>query len=137
VALSQQVDGKLASWTERRLAVRSVRQAPILLLDEPTSFMDSWAEAEWLERLRVLVQGRTTLMITHRFTTAMQADVIHVMQHGSIVESGSHRALLARGGLYAQSWQTQMRGSGLDDHSSADSGSTIVVSRHQHSDGVH
>jgi len=50
---------------------------------------------------------RTTLLITHRFTTAMQADVIHVMKDGAIVESGSHEALLARNGLYAASWKKQ------------------------------
>jgi ATP-binding cassette subfamily B protein len=49
------------------------------------------------------------LIITHRFTTAMQADVIHVMQAGRLSESGSHRELLASGGAYAESWRRQMR----------------------------
>jgi ATP-binding cassette, subfamily B, bacterial len=72
--------------------------------------MDSWAEADWMARFRELAAGRTALIITHRFTTAMQADVIHVMDEGRIVESGSHLELLARGGRYAQSWTTQTRG---------------------------
>jgi ATP-binding cassette subfamily B protein len=71
--------------------------------------MDSWAEAEWLERFCVLARERTALLITHRFTTAMRAHVIYVMHDGQIVESGSHERLVAAGGLYAQSWNAQMR----------------------------
>ena len=71
--------------------------------------MDSWAEADWLARFRDLAAGRTALVITHRFTTALHADVIHVMGQGRILESGSHAKLLARGGRYAQSWAQQLR----------------------------
>jgi len=102
-------------WQRIALARAFLRQAPIVVLDEPTSFMDSWAEAKWLARFRTLVEGRTAIIITHRFTTAMQADVIHVMDEGQIVESGSHAELLAQAGLYAQSWRTQMQaGSDVD-----------------------
>ncbi len=94
-------------WQRVALARAFVRQAPIIVLDEPTSFMDSWAELDWLDRFRTLATGRTTLVITHRFTTAMRADEIHVMNNGQIVESGTHDELLARGGLYAQSWEAQ------------------------------
>ena len=86
-----------------------LRQTPILLLDEPTSAMDSWAEVDWFERLREATAGRTTIIITHRFTTAMQADIIHVMDDGRIVESGSHEELVLFGGRYAQSWARQTR----------------------------
>jgi ATP-binding cassette subfamily B protein len=72
--------------------------------------MDSWAEADWLARFRELVAGRTALIITHRFTTAMQADIIHVMDKGRVIESGSHEKLLTAGGRYALSWTQQMRG---------------------------
>lgn len=95
-------------WQRLALARAFVRKAPIVVLDEPTSFMDSWAEAAWLERFRDLVRGRTVLIITHRFSTARHADVIHVMDGGQIVESGSHEQLVAAGGLYAGSWNTQM-----------------------------
>ncbi|HET7134078.1 MAG TPA: ABC transporter ATP-binding protein, partial [Gammaproteobacteria bacterium] len=77
--------------------------------------MDSWAEADWLRRFRSLAAGRTAVVVTHRFTTAMQADVIHVMRGGTIVESGSHAELVRRDGLYARSWHEQMRsGVGLE-----------------------
>jgi ATP-binding cassette, subfamily B, bacterial len=96
-------------WQRIALARAFLRQAQFVILDEPTSFMDSWAEAQWLERFRTLVQGRTALIITHRFTTAMRADVIHVMHEGQILESGSHDTLLAYNGLYAESWKAQMQ----------------------------
>lgn len=94
-------------WQRVALARALLRDSALVVLDEPTSAMDSWAEAEWLDRFRQLVNGRTAVIITHRFTTAMRADVIHVMQAGTIVESGSHEQLLAQQGLYAQSWRRQ------------------------------
>lgn len=97
-------------WQRLALARAFLRQADLIILDEPTSFMDSWAEADWLSRFRQLVAGRTALIITHRFTTAMQADIIHVLERGRVVESGPHEALLAAGGRYAASWTTQMSG---------------------------
>lgn len=96
-------------WQRVALARAFLRNAPVVVLDEPTSFMDSWAEAEWLRRFRRMVQGRTALLITHRFTTAMQADIIHVMEGGEIVESGTHAELVALGGRYATSWTSQLR----------------------------
>jgi len=82
-----------------------------MVLDEPTSFMDSWAEVDWSDRFRELARGRTGIVITHRFMLAKRTDVIHVMDDGKIVESGSHDELLALGGLYAQSWTAQMQAS--------------------------
>jgi ATP-binding cassette subfamily B protein len=96
-------------WQRVALARAYIRQSQIIVLDEPTSFMDSWAEADWFNRFRDLAHKRTGIIITHRFTIAMRADIIHVMHEGQIVESGSHHALIARGGLYAKSWKTQMQ----------------------------
>ncbi len=99
----------IGEWQRLALARAFVRQADLIILDEPTSAMDSWAEAEWMGRFRELAAGRTAVIVTHRFTTAMQADIIHVMHDGRIVESGTHAELVALGGRYAASWRAQMR----------------------------
>ena len=99
----------VGEWQRVALARAFLRQARLIILDEPTSAMDSWAEAEWLSRFRELVSGRTALIITHRFTTAMQADIIHVMDADKIIESGTHAELIKLGGRYAQSWRQQTR----------------------------
>ena len=95
-------------WQRIALARALYRSAPIILLDEPTGAMDSWAETGWLERFHRRAAGRIAVVITHRLTTAMHADRIHVMAGGRIVESGSHRELLARDGRYAESWASQV-----------------------------
>jgi ATP-binding cassette, subfamily B, bacterial len=99
----------VGEWQRVALARAFLRRAPVIILDEPTSAMDPWAEAHWLARFRHLAAGRTAVVITHRFTTAMHADVIHVMDGGRIVESGSHDELVEAGGLYSQSWLAQAR----------------------------
>jgi ATP-binding cassette subfamily B protein len=98
----------VGEWQRIALARAFLRRAPIIILDEPTSALDPWAEADWLKRFRKLAAGRTAIIITHRFTTAMHADVIHVLEAGHIVESGSHYELLELNGCYAESWSTQM-----------------------------
>lgn len=98
----------VGEWQRIALARAFLRRAPIMILDEPTSALDPWAEADWLQRFRRLALGRTSIIITHRFTTAMHADVIHVMHQGQIVESGSHLRLIEQHGLYAESWARQM-----------------------------
>jgi ATP-binding cassette, subfamily B, bacterial len=95
-------------WQRISLARAVLRDARILLLDEPTSAMDSWAETDWVNRFRDLARGRTAVIISHRLTTAMKADIIHVMEQGKIIESGSHHELLKAGGRYAEAWQAQM-----------------------------
>ncbi len=95
-------------WQRVAMARAFYRPAPLVLLDEPTSFMDPWAEADWFARLRKLARGRTAMVVTHRFSIAMRADIIHVVDRGRLVESGTHDELLLMDGLYARSWKEQM-----------------------------
>jgi ATP-binding cassette subfamily B protein len=95
-------------WQRIAMARAYLKRSPIILLDEPTSFMDSWAEADWFERFRGLAEGRTALLITHRLSIAMRADVIMVLDDGAVAESGTHAELVERGGLYARSWAAQV-----------------------------
>jgi ATP-binding cassette subfamily B protein len=95
-------------WQRIALARAFMRQAEIMLLDEPTSSMDSWAEADWYARLRNLARDRTVILATHRLTIAMRADLIHVMKNGHVVESGNHEQLLTLNGLYSQAWKAQV-----------------------------
>ncbi len=96
-------------WQRLALARAYFRQAPVVILDEPTSFMDPWSEADWFDRFREMVNGKSGIVITHRFTIAMRADIIHVIEQGKIIESGTHRELLERDGFYAASWKVQMQ----------------------------
>lgn len=96
-------------WQRLALARAFVRQGSIVILDEPTSAMDSWAELDWLERFRRVAVGCTSILITHRFTTAMQADLIYVMKDNQIIEHGTHDELVALDGHYATSWKKQMQ----------------------------
>jgi ATP-binding cassette, subfamily B, bacterial len=107
------VELSVGEWQRLALARAFFRQAQILILDEPTSALDSWAEADWFDRFRSLAKGRTAIIITHRFTIARRADMIHVMDAGRIVESGKHDELLSRGGMYARSWAAQLHGQTL------------------------
>lgn len=94
-------------WQRLALARAILRQSPIVVLDEPTSAMDPWAEAQWLERFGSTFGDRTAIVITHRLTAAMRADYIYLMQKGQIIEAGTHDELLASEGLYAQAWAEQ------------------------------
>lgn len=102
------VELSVGEWQRIALARAFYRDSPVIVLDEPTSAMDPWAEADWLKRFRKYTSGRTAIMITHRFTTAAYADLIYVMEDGQIVESGDHQELLAKGGKYAGSWREQI-----------------------------
>lgn len=103
------IDLSVGEWQRIALARAFLRSAPIIVLDEPTSAMDPWAESDWLRRFRKLTKGKTVIIITHRFTTAKAADTIHVMDGGKIIETGSHDELIAIDGRYAQSWSEQTR----------------------------
>lgn len=94
---------RLSGGQRQRLAIaRAVyKDAPILILDEATSALDSESERQVQEALEALMQGRTTLMIAHRLSTIENANRIVVLDHGKIVENGSHTDLMAQNGLYA------------------------------------
>ena len=104
----------VGEWQRLALARALIRDAPIILLDEPTSAMDPWAEMDWLRRFRSLARGKTAIIITHRLSTAMAADLIHVIDGGRVVESGTHETLRSGGGVYAQCCRTQMDADALD-----------------------
>jgi len=93
---------RLSGGQRQRLAIARamLKNAPILLLDEATSALDNTSERMVQEALSRLMQGRTTLLIAHRLSTVIGADLIHVIEHGRVVESGTHAALLAKGDAY-------------------------------------
>jgi ATP-binding cassette subfamily C protein CydCD len=102
---------RLSGGERQRLAIARalLKDSPVLVLDEPTANLDPLTEQAILQALFAAAQGRTTLMITHRLVGLERFDKILVFEHGLIVESGSHRDLLARDGLYRQMWLLQNR----------------------------
>ena len=100
---------RLSGGQRQRIAIARamLKDAPILLLDEATSALDSESERQVQDALAALMEGRTTLIVAHRLSTVIDADIIHVIDQGRIVESGSHAELIARAGVYARLYQTQ------------------------------
>jgi ABC-type transport system involved in Fe-S cluster assembly fused permease/ATPase subunit len=84
-----------------------LKSPPILVLDEATSALDSFTEHEVQEALRSVAKGRTTLVIAHRLSTVVDADEIIFLDHGRIVERGTHQDLLEQKGEYAAMWNRQ------------------------------
>ncbi len=104
----------LSGGQRQRLGIARamLKDAPILLLDEATSALDSEAERIVQTALRRLMRGRTTVVIAHRLSTVIGADLIAVVEQGRVVETGTHHALLARGGSYAQLYERQFADQG-------------------------
>jgi ATP-binding cassette subfamily B protein len=111
---------KLSGGEKQRVAIARtlVKNPPILLLDEATSALDTRTEQEILGTLKRLEQGRTTIAIAHRLSTIADSDNILVLDHGRLAESGTHTALLAKGGLYAEMWSRQASERSEDDTAS-------------------
>jgi ATP-binding cassette, subfamily B, bacterial MsbA len=99
----------LSGGQRQRLAIARamLKNAPILLLDEATSALDTESERHVQQALEHLKRGRTTVVIAHRLSTVVNADLIHVLDKGRLVESGDHATLLERGGLYARLYAMQ------------------------------
>src|SRR5262249_25552389 len=99
----------LSGGQQQRIAMPGalIREATILMLDEPTTGLDAGAEALVLDALRRLMRGKTTIMIAHSLVTVQQADQIFVVDHGRVCERGTHATLLAASGVYARLHDSQ------------------------------
>jgi len=94
-------------WQKIALARALFREAPVLILDEPSSALDAETEFDIFNRFREIVKGRTSILISHRFTNVSLADRIIVLEKGSIAETGTHDELMKKRGIYATMFNKQ------------------------------
>jgi ATP-binding cassette subfamily B protein len=104
------VDLSTGQWQKIALARAYMRDAQILILDEPTASLDARAEFEVYQRFADLTAGKMAVLISHRFSTVRMADRILVLENGRIAEQGSHGQLVALGGKYAELFELQAAG---------------------------
>jgi ATP-binding cassette subfamily B protein len=108
-------DLSAGQWQKIAIARAFARDADLLILDEPTSNLDARAEHALFMQFRTLAKGRTTIIVSHRFSTVSMAHRIVFLDKGRIVESGTHAELLARAGSYADLYALQQRANALFD----------------------
>jgi ATP-binding cassette subfamily B protein len=99
----------VGEWQKVALARAFIRDSQIIILDEPTSSLDPHAEDEVIRKFKDLAKGKMALIISHRLSTASVADRIYVLNAGRVVESGTHRELMDKGGRYASMFEVQGR----------------------------
>ena len=108
-------DLSIGQWQRLAIARALFRDAPVVVLDEPSASLDPQAEADLFDLLHTLCHDRIVIFVSHRFATVRSADVVLVLDQGEVVELGSHDELMAAGGLYRDLFELQAERYGVTD----------------------